>query len=213
MVFFLVLGIVTFVVTVVFLKMRATARVKYIRSYVFPNMLARKVREKYPHLTDAHMAQVARGLRQYFLLYHNANKSFVSMPSQAADELWHEFILHTRSYQYFCKKAFGRFIHHVPAEAMRGRSMVQDGIKRAWRLACVAESINPKQPNRLPFIFALDALLSMPNGFHYSLDCRAENAPGNSHCAGDIGCGGASGSDSSDSDTSGCGGGGCGGGD
>ena len=64
---------------------------------------------------------------------------------------------------------------------------------------------------RLPFIFALDALLEIPNGFVYSLNCRDNNAANSAYCAGDIGCGGGcGGSSGSDTGDSGCGGG-CGG--
>jgi hypothetical protein len=212
MAFGIFLAVVFGIGVLVYLGQRASARVRFITTYVFPSVLARKVREKYPHLTDVQMGLVARGLRQYFLICYKANKQFVSMPSQAADELWHEFILHTRSYQQFCNKAFGRFIHHLPAEAMISKSHAQDGIKRTWRLACAAENINPQSPSRLPFIFALDGLLQIPDGFEYSLDCKNETGAGaGSYCAGDIGCssgcGGSSGSDAGDS---GCGGG-CGG--
>lgn len=32
----------------------------------------------------------------------------------AIDEAWHHFILFTQDYDEFCKKHFGKFIHHVP---------------------------------------------------------------------------------------------------
>lgn len=31
------------------------------------------------------------------------------------DDVWHEHILHTREYDYFCRALFGTFIHHSPA--------------------------------------------------------------------------------------------------
>ena len=43
-------------------------------------------------------ALVSQGLRQFFLAYLMSGKRFVSMPSQIADDLWHEFILYTRDY-------------------------------------------------------------------------------------------------------------------
>ncbi len=100
-----------------------------------------------------------QGLREYFLLCHRAGQRMVAMPSQAVDVVWHEFILFTRAYQGFCRRALGRFLHHVPAEAMRTPTDAQDGIKRAWRLACHREGLDPKTPERLPLIFALDAML------------------------------------------------------
>ena len=35
-------------------------------------------------------------------------------PSRALDEVWHNFLLHTRDYQDFCQDHFGRMIHHKP---------------------------------------------------------------------------------------------------
>jgi hypothetical protein len=80
------------------------------------------------------MHLVMMGLKQYFQVCNLAGKQFVSMPSQVVDDAWHEFILFTRQYQIFCKGAFGRFLHHVPADAMPSRTTAQDGIKRAWKL-------------------------------------------------------------------------------
>lgn len=114
----------------------------------------------------------------------------VAMPSQIVDDGWHEFILFTRSYKDFCKKALGRFLHHTPTEAMRTPTLAQEGIKRAWRLACAKERINPNNPTRLPLIFAIDSMLNIPNGFKYSLNCKDKNSPsyGGGYCAGHIGC-------------------------
>ena len=36
------------------------------------------------------------------------------MPSNAVDEAWHEMILMTREYTWFCEQAFGRYLHHSP---------------------------------------------------------------------------------------------------
>jgi hypothetical protein len=84
------------------------------------------------------------------------------MPSQVVDDAWHEFILFTRQYQQFCERGLGRFLHHTPAEAMRSPTDAQDGIKRAWRLACQRDGIDPKAPQSLPLLFALDACSALP---------------------------------------------------
>ena len=83
----------------------------------------------------------------------------MSMPSQAVDVAWHEFILFTRKYEYFCGKALGRFLHHPPAEAMRSPTSAQAGIKTAWRLSCLREGMQPRAAHRLPLLFAIDAQL------------------------------------------------------
>lgn len=40
------------------------------------------------------------------------------MPSTLADDMWHEFLLHTRDYAAFCDAAFGQFLHHEPESTM-----------------------------------------------------------------------------------------------
>ena len=144
----------------------------------------------------------------------HAGQRMVAMPSQAVDDAWHEFILFTRQYDKFCRHAFGRFLHHTPAEAMSTPTQASDGLKRAWRLACAHEKIDPKKPDRLPRLFAIDAALGIAGGFIYQLDCLAATggAAGSGYCASHIGCGSGGGcsGDASGSDGDG-GGGGCGG--
>ena len=64
------------------------------------------------------------------------------------------------------------------------------GIQRTWRIACAKEDIDPKVLDRLPLIFAINAMLSIPNGFTYELNCKGRNSPiyGDGHCAVHIGC-------------------------
>jgi len=199
----------------------------WIDTYRFPSSVANIVTETYPHLTEPQVGSVLKGLREFFHICREAGPVMIAMPSQVVDVAWHEFILSTRDYQEFCQKAFGRFLHHTPAEAMQQTGKGPDGIKRAWRLACEREGLSPKNPSRLPLLFALDADLNIPNGFKYSVDCKKPGSHPN--CGSHIGCSGGScgtsdsGSSSTshsdaggDSSGSGCGsscGGGCGGGD
>jgi hypothetical protein len=67
------------------------------------------------------MQLVTRALRQFFLAHLHSGRRYVSMSSQVADDLWHEFILCTRNYDAFCRRAFGRFVHHTPAVAQLPR--------------------------------------------------------------------------------------------
>ena len=226
---FLFLIVLIFVLmAVVYFAKRANLvrRKKYLESYSFHKGIANKLTQQYPQLTEQERDLVLQGLRDYFLICLQAKRKWVSMPSQVVDEAWHQFILSTRLYDNFCRRGFGYFLHHTPAEAMATPTLAKDGIKRAWRLACARERINPKKPSKLPLIFALDGMLDIPNGFIYSLQCTQDAAgrSGGVYCASHIGCSsgcaGDSGSDSIfDSDSSGCGsdgggcGGGCGGGD
>ncbi|WVM90292.1 hypothetical protein UMZ34_08745 [Halopseudomonas pachastrellae] len=94
-------------------KARRARRERLIDTYRFPESIAAKVGKTYPHLSDAEVTRVMQGLREYFHLCNTAGRRMVSMPSQAVDVAWHEFILFTRKYECFCGKALGRFLHHT----------------------------------------------------------------------------------------------------
>lgn len=194
------------------------ARERFINQFDYARLLDRRLAMKRPELNDRQRKAVFAALAEYFHLCRMARRRMVSMPSQVVDDAWHEFILFTRNYDSFCNKALGRFLHHVPAESMKSPTEAQDGIKRAWRLACHREGINPKSPDRLPLLFSIDHELGIANGFHYVPDCKGQptrsDGSGTVYCGSHIGCGsGCGGGSGGSSDSSGCGGGGCGGGD
>lgn len=202
-------------------RYRRSQRVSYLDGYGFPSRLQRAVLKRYPHLQETQSRQVIDALRQYFHLCRIGGRRNIAMPSQVVDVAWHEFILFTRLYRTFCNRAFGRFLHHTPAEAMSSPEIAQRGIRNAWRLACRLEGIDPRHPERLPILFAIDSELGIDDGFHYVTDCRniarhKDDAP--VYCASSIGCGSGCGSGCSGDSGGGssCGsscGSGCGGGD
>lgn len=61
-------------------------------------------------------ALVEVGLRQWLRCCAAAlrDNQVIGMPSRAADEAWHGFILCTARYAAFCDAAYGRFLHHHP---------------------------------------------------------------------------------------------------
>lgn len=205
-------------------------RAEYIRTYKLPRGLLNKLSERRPNLTRKECALVSRGLRQYFVAYLMSGQKFVSMPSQIVDELWHEFILFTRDYEQFCKRAFGSFMHHTPAVALSENAKSNEGLRRVWWYTCKYESIDPRNPTRVPLLFALDQKFKIENGFVYHPQCDELRKRGASavHCGGDFtsgsydggtegfgetssASGDSSGSDSGSGDSGGgCGGGGCG---
>ena len=218
-------------------RYRAYRRAEFIRSATLPMGLFERLRKQHTHLTLKDCQLVGKGLRQFFLAYHNSGYAYVSMPSQVVDDLWHEFILTTKDYEAFCKKAFGRFFHHTPAVVLKSASKSNEGLRRCWLNVCREELINPRNPTRLPLLFALDKKLKIVNGFHYEADCSvlrrqmavagvAVGAVTVMHCGGDFIDasidGGTAGMDSegpsADGDAGGAGtgdggcGGGCGGG-
>lgn len=150
---------------------RRALREWVVREARLPKFLHSKLRERWPHLTAKDCELVERGLRQFFLGFLRSRGKPVAMPSRVVDAMWHEFILSTRSYQQWCSAAFGRFLHHTPAEAMGENASRNDSLRRAWFWACRDEAIDPLQPTRLPLLFALDAKLSIDGGFYYQPDC------------------------------------------
>jgi hypothetical protein len=218
-----ILSILIIATLMLWSRQQTLARAEYIRTYVFPTGLIEKLAAQRPELEAKDHQLVARALRQFFIAHLTCGRKFVSMPSQVVDELWHEFILYTRQYDRFCQKAFGCFLHHTPAVVLGKHRENNAGIRRVWWLCCLEENINPKKATRLPLLFAIDAKLKIPNGFHYVLDCKRLSQDNDSsalpvYCGGDIsssdfdgttdGFGDSTSSDSGDS--SGCGGG-CGG--
>ncbi|MES2263795.1 MAG: hypothetical protein V4724_35195 [Pseudomonadota bacterium] len=211
-------------------RQRYLRREAYIRDFVFPKGLFEKLLHHHPQLTQKECQLVAQGLRQFFLAHLKSGRMYVSMPSQVVDDLWHELILYTKNYQAFCQHAFGRFLHHTPAVVLSKSQRSDAGIRRCWRYACMEENINPRQPVRLPLLFALDSKLSIANGFVYVANCagvsrQGQADAGTAYCGAELGSSGSDGgSDSSDGGSDGdgggdsggggdgCGGGGCGGG-
>jgi hypothetical protein len=203
-------------------------RAEYIRTFALPKGIFEKLQKQRPELSLKDCQLVNLGLRQFFLAYLKGGRKSIAMPSQVADDLWHEFILYTRQYERFCKKAFGGFFHHTPAVVLKQSRQNNIGLRRCWWHACKQELINPKKPTRLPLLFALDSKLNIAGGFHYVPDCTAlrrqlsDRDDGNYiNCAGDFSDssidGGTEGFDSFDSSGSDSGGdsgcsGGCSGG-
>jgi hypothetical protein len=211
------------------LKFRREA---FIRDYRWPAGLLERLEKHHANFDRKDSALVSRGLRQFFLAYLRSGTKFVSMPSQIADDLWHEFILYTRDYKNFCDKAFGGFLHHTPAVVLSADRRNNEGLRRVWWYCCREENIDPEYPTRLPLLFALDTKYNAKGGFIYHPRCEqlrqgAGASAGAAHCGGDFsspsidgstaGFGDSSSGDSSSGDSSGgdsggdCGGG-CGGG-
>lgn len=189
-------------------RRRDARRQAAIAAFPLERLLDRRLARRRPEFSAAQRRQVFAALRDYFQLCRVAGRRMVAMPSQAADDAWHEFILFTREYRRFCRAAFGRYLHHTPAEAMSKPTQASDGLRRAWRLACQRAGIDPRAPAALPALFALDAELGIPDGFRYRLDCLAAGQAGSGYCASHLG-GGDGDTDGADGD--GGDGGGCGG--
>jgi hypothetical protein len=150
---------------------RMRRRRAFIEAYRFAPHLRAQVLQMWPHLHPGALNDVERGLRQFFRVSLAARGRMVAMPSKVIDELWHALILDTARYQFFCRHAFGRVLHHTPAAAMRAQARGAEPLRRAWRLACADEGLDPRQAAALPLMFELDTTLAIPGGFRYEPDC------------------------------------------
>jgi len=206
-----------------------TERMRHVETARLPPGIFDKLRKQRPDIAPEHFPRIERALRDFFAAYLLSGRKPVSMPSQAADALWHEFILYTRHYDAFCRQAFGRFLHHTPAVVLSQNHDRNTGLRRVWWHLCKREGLDPRTPARLPMLFALDAQLGLADGYRYALDCHALRdrdsgagigigCGGGTQCASDMhndgfdgttdGFGSSGGSDSGDGG-SGDGGGGC----
>jgi hypothetical protein len=173
-------------------KEQRKKQLRFIENYKFSPVIIKRVKAQHDYLSDKDMKKVVEATRDYFYICNQAKGKMVAMPSEIVDVLWHEFLLFTREYQEFCQKGIGRFLHHTPTEAMKSPTSAQEGIKRAWRLACAKEGIDPKAPKKLPLLFAIDSHLKIKGGFKYKLNCKGVSSSHGSscgaYCATDIGC-------------------------
>jgi hypothetical protein len=138
-------------------NLRRTGRRRYIESYAFSRALRRKLVDE---LGSDHAADVALdGLRGWYLACLYADNQLIGMPSKAIDEAWHTMILFTREYETFCRRAFGRYLHHSPDSTFKNLTM--DAIT-AHTLALVDKHDLPMT------LFTADDDAGIEDGFHWS---------------------------------------------
>ena len=168
--FIIICMLLSIISTLYFAIGSKSSQQKYIEHVEFPGAIKQTLRAKYSSLSDEQCELVLANLREYFLICHMAKGQPVAMPSKAVDVAWHAFILHTREYKTFCKKAFGRFLHHTPISASTNSQDVDASLQRTWQYSCQRHFIDYSTPEKLPFLFALDEMLAIENGYCCSLD-------------------------------------------
>jgi hypothetical protein len=201
-------------------SMEQSLRRQFIRDAELPRFLTTHILAAHPGLQARDAELVLRGLRQFFMAYLRSGRQFVGMPSKVVDTAWHAYILHTQGYARWCQTAFGGMLHHTPAEEMGHSQKHNNGLRRTWFWTCKEESIHPRQPSRLPLLFALDAKFGIQGGYRYTPDCKDidRQSDAGAYCGADFGgsdgssSGGDFGGSDSSSDGGGADGGGCGGG-
>ncbi|WP_131667585.1 glycine-rich domain-containing protein [Psychrobacter pygoscelis] len=154
----LLLVIVTVSTLIIKHKKSYKQKLDFILSTPFPHKLWQSQNLKRLNLSVSERAMVNEGLRDFFLLHALKPKKPLCMPSKYVDELWHAFILDTRSYQEYCQAAFGKPLHHIPDYAFLDR---QRNVRMyTYQATCQLHGINPAYPgDRVPRLFGIDSVI------------------------------------------------------
>ena len=142
-------------------------RERFVRESPLPVVLKRQLREAYPSMSNKDSDLVERGLRQFFFACVRSGKMPVAMPSKVVERMWRGFSLEAAGYERWCQMAFGRLLAPTAAITLGGSAQDNDALRRAWYWACKDEAIEPRNPTRLPILFALDAKLAIAGGMMY----------------------------------------------
>lgn len=182
-----IIGIVLIALTINALsRRRANRQQVMMENFEFPLAISQLVKERYPHLSDADVSLALEQLRLFFMLCWQSNADDIALPSRVVDACWHGFILQTKSYQSFCKQAFGQYFHHTPHrlaaltpnmtnndESESAKISLKDGA-RVFQAALARVEIIPNATTLtspsvgVPMLFAIDQLLKIPDGYFYS---------------------------------------------
>jgi hypothetical protein len=81
--------------------------------YENPPLIARLCRKE--GMSESEAKTAFADTLKFLYLCGTSEENFV--PTAKIDAVWHHFILFTAAYADFCLTFFGKFIHHIPAEA------------------------------------------------------------------------------------------------
>lgn len=132
--------------------------------YNFPQIVIDRVSKKYPLAGTDQLSVAFRGFLEYVNLCVAYPDKEIPMFSESVDEVWHQFILDTRSYQKFCEEHIGYFLHHVPNGSNSSYNIQEERkkLKMLWMLACRHADIDPLK-GQVPDLFAADMVLNVKN--------------------------------------------------
>jgi hypothetical protein len=142
-------------------------RTAIVDATTFPHGVRHRFAGSHADLTAEDIQTVEAATRQWFRLAARNPRAHLSMPSVVVDDLWHEWVLHTREYADFCEAAFGRFLHHVPDSP----GAAAHGHTRLLATLRLARQDEPGCPDQLPLLFRVDRQLAVDGGRGYLADC------------------------------------------
>jgi hypothetical protein len=148
---------------------RGARRIAVVDAYEVPSGVRQRLTLHHPDLTAGGIRTAEDATRQWFRLAAAHPRAALAMPSVVVDEVWHEFVLHTREYADFCDAAFGRFLHHEPESAMTPEAAAAN---QSSALATTLRLARQDEKGAvLPLLFRVDAELGVAGGRRYLADC------------------------------------------
>ena len=119
------------IVTVAKYDKRVAASLENILSYQHEGLVARLMDKM--SLAKSEAEELKSDMLRFLYLCGIDSKVTTFVPPELIDEAWHNFILFTREYGVFCKRYFGKFIHHAPntREKKVARGTLQKTLRQA----------------------------------------------------------------------------------
>jgi len=99
----------------------ATPAAQDALAYQAPFLIEKLLKEKIAD-TSAEAEALFTEVKRFMVLTQTDNTVVWDMYSLHIDEGWHHFVLFTREYMEFCRRFFGRYIHHSPSNAPKSET-------------------------------------------------------------------------------------------
>ena len=175
---FFVLGAISFFFLYKYNKRKT---ISFVVGYRFSSNVLKVFKREYPQYDEKQTKAAFSGLKEYLLLHSFYPNNIYGMPSKLADDAWHAFMLCSKEYDDFCKKAYGRYLHHSPdtncnGQILNSSSIFKDEIiltyKVSKRLYSEYDDLLRLQHKAIPLIFLLDRkyLNNSSTGYIYNDD-------------------------------------------
>jgi len=146
-------------------------RLAAVDDYQFPGSVRQRFVQQHSELTGDGVRSVEAAARQWFRLGVRHPRARLAMPSVIVDDLWREFVLHTREYAEFCDAALGRVPQRMPEPAMTAGGAAGNRSGALQATFRYAQQDEPGGAGPLPVLFRVDQELAVAGGRHYLADC------------------------------------------
>lgn len=160
--------------------------------YRIPTLVLEVFRRDNPTLSADHQDLAFQGLREYFMLMlldqQRGIRRSLAMPSTLVDDAWHAFMLCSAEYERFCRKCFGKMIHHTPNPSSQpgqvpSHTRFKSDVLNTWASYRDNKKAHPEffpDDSPVPLLFRADSQSGRQNGWVWSmaaLDALDAQAP------------------------------------